>query len=80
VDPTLPENGPARHLAVLFRHLGYDSTEPLRDVNYSAAQVAFLNVDTLPEGYVRYETKAGIRHFLYKNINLEEFVLSKRKV
>ena len=73
------ENGPARHLDTLFRHLRCDSTEILRDICYSAAQIAFLKTGTNPEEHVRHETRAGNRYFLYRNIKIEELLSHEHK-
>ncbi len=68
------DNGPARHLDTLFRQLRCDSTELLRDICYSAAQIAFLKTGRLPEDICRQETSAGNRYFLYRNIKIEELL------
>ena len=73
------DNGPARHLDTLFRQLRHDSTEIIRDICYSAAQIGFLKTGTLPEEHVRQETHAGNRYFLYRNIKIEEMVSHEHK-
>ncbi|OAP63427.1 hypothetical protein AYL99_02654 [Fonsecaea erecta] len=73
------DNGPARLLDTLFRQLRYDSIESIRDVCYSASQVAFLGSRTNPEAHVRHETEAGNRYFLYRNVKIEELLSHEQK-
>ncbi|OAL33033.1 hypothetical protein AYO22_00118 [Fonsecaea multimorphosa] len=73
-EPHFLDNGPARLLDTLFRQLRYDSIESIRDICYSASQVAFLGSGTAPEGHVRHETEAGNRYFLYNNVKIEELL------
>ncbi|KIW23329.1 uncharacterized protein PV07_11537 [Cladophialophora immunda] len=68
------DNGPGRLLDTLFRQLRYDSTENIRDICYSASQIAFLGSGTDPGGHVRQETGAGNRYFLYNNVKIEELL------
>ncbi|EXJ56956.1 hypothetical protein A1O7_07300 [Cladophialophora yegresii CBS 114405] len=73
------ENGPGRHLDTLFRQLRCDSTETIRDICYSAAQVAFLKIGSNSDGHVRQETSAGHRYFLYRNIRVQELLSHEHK-
>jgi hypothetical protein len=73
-------NGPGRHLDTLFRQLRCDSTEMIRDICYSAAQIAFLKTGGLTsEDNVRQETSAGSRYFLYGNVKIEELLSHEHK-
>ncbi|KAJ9610528.1 hypothetical protein H2200_005305 [Cladophialophora chaetospira] len=74
IQPHFLDNGPARHLDTLFRQMRCDSTELIRDICYSAAQIAFLKTSTAPEDQVRQETSAGNRYFMYRNIKIEELL------
>ncbi|EXJ87672.1 hypothetical protein A1O1_04596 [Capronia coronata CBS 617.96] len=74
--------GPARHRDLLFRQLRYDSTESIRDICYSAAQVAFLgtkNEGAHDQEQIRHETVAGNQYFLYHNVRVEELLAHETK-
>ncbi|ETI26015.1 hypothetical protein G647_02792 [Cladophialophora carrionii CBS 160.54] len=73
------DNGPGRHLDTLFRQLRCDSTEMIRDICYSAAQIAFLKTGIDSEAHVRQETNAGHRYFLYRNIKVQELLSHEHK-
>lgn len=78
-------NGPSRHLDSLFRQMRCDSIESIRDICYTAAQQAFLNVDPygkpqpISQQRILYETLAGHRFFLYHDIRLEELLAHENK-
>jgi hypothetical protein len=72
-------NGPSRHLDTMFRQLRCDSTEMIRDVCYSAAQIAFLDANPDQLEKVRQETRAGNRYFLYQNVKVEELLAHSHK-
>lgn len=74
-----PEIGMNRHLDLLFRQLRCDSIEGIRDICYSAAQIAFLNTFTPEKEDTRYETAAGNRYCLYKHVRVEELLVHEKK-
>ncbi|EXJ83035.1 hypothetical protein A1O3_06852 [Capronia epimyces CBS 606.96] len=78
--------GPTRHLDLLFRQLRYDSTESIRDICYSAAQIAFLGTTLTGQSQsddtqeqIRHETVAGNRYFLYRDVRVEELLAHEAK-
>ncbi|KAK5064874.1 hypothetical protein LTR84_000708 [Exophiala bonariae] len=73
------EIGMNRHLDLLFRQLRCDSVESIRDICYSAAQMAFLNPQGLKEKHVRQETEAGNRFFIYDDVHVEELLIHQTK-
>ena len=70
------QHGYARHIDIQFRLLRHDSVEKIRDMNYKAAQEAFLSDaavrDTYREEYL--ESSCGHRFFLYHNVRVEAMV------
>lgn len=68
--------GYGRHIDIHFRMLRHDAIEKIRDINYKAAQEAFLSSNSADElnqlNYV--ETPAGNRFFLYHNLKVEDVV------
>lgn len=74
-------HGYARHLDIHFRLLRYDSTERIRDVNYNAAQHAFLSGKTVAESYQNdfLETTIGNRYFLYRNLKTEDILADEHE-
>lgn len=73
-------HGPNRHFDVLFRHLRYDSTEGLRDICYTAAQVMDCHYPTLAyEREFRRETISGRRYYLYRRVKIENIFADERK-
>lgn len=69
-----------RHIDLLFRQLRCDATEIIRDVCYSAAQVALLHDNpTCSADYLRHETVAGNPYFLYRRVNVEELFVHEAR-
>ncbi|KAK5954232.1 hypothetical protein OHC33_004805 [Knufia fluminis] len=70
------EHGYSRHIDTQFRLLRHDSVEKIRDINYKAAQEAFLlnagAKEFYREDYV--ESASGHRFFLYHNLRVEAIV------
>jgi len=66
------EHGYSRHIDTHFRLLRHDSVEKIRDINYRAAQEAFLRHASVSEAYL--ESYAGHRFFLYPNVRVEAVV------
>ncbi|KIW10480.1 hypothetical protein PV08_11444 [Exophiala spinifera] len=78
-------NGPGRHLDCLFRQMRCDRTESVRDIAYTAAQQAFLQVDPygrpqpISHEQILCETLSGHRFFLYHDIKIEELLAHENK-
>jgi len=66
------EHGYSRHIDTHFRLLRHDSVEKIRDINYKAAQEAFLRNAQVSESYL--ESSSGHRFFLYPHVRVEAVV------
>jgi hypothetical protein len=79
-EPHFLAPGPLRLLDTLFRHLRFDTTESIRDICYSAAQLlASPQPQRGQELQARQDTPSENRFFMYQNVRIEELLAHEYK-